>query len=100
MRRGPGSSYRIDDARSDANRMRRFLVQHDFRKADIRFIGPTYDPATKLVTLRYSATVGPKVRVAVTGPEPRFVRRLLPFARSQGYSEDVVEKAAQDITTA
>lgn len=100
MHRGPGKLYRIDDARSDANRMQRFLLQNDFRKAEVRFLGPTYDQAAKLVTLRYSIAVGPKVRVAVNGPTPRFVRRLLPFTRYQSYSEDVVEKAGEDIATA
>jgi outer membrane protein insertion porin family len=100
MRRGPGRAFRIDDARSDAGRMHRFLVRNEYRKANVSFISNTVDPATKLVTLRYLVETGPKVRIAVKGPNPRFVRRLLPFRKNQGYSEDVIEKAAEDITAA
>ncbi len=100
MRRGPGRAFRIDDARSDAGRMHRFLVRNEYRKAEVRYVSDTFDRATKLVTLRYTVVTGPKVRIAVKGPQPRFVRRLLPFLKNQGYSEDVIDKAAEDITAA
>jgi len=97
MKRGPGRTFVINDARLDAERMQRWLVRRDYRKAAIRFLGDTYDKATHTVSLRYSAKVGPKVKVEVAGVPRGAVRRLIPFARNQEYSEDVIDRAADDI---
>jgi len=100
MKRGPGHTFRTYDARADADRMERFMVRREYRKADVRFVGDTYDPATKSVTLRYSATSGPIVKVAVSGVPEHDVRREIPFAKNQAFSEDVVDTAADDIVKA
>lgn len=97
MRRGPGETFQSSDARSDADRMKRFMVRRDRRKADVRYLGETYDPATNTAALRYRATSGPIVKVALDGPDWRAVRRHLPFARNQEYSEDVIDEAANDM---
>jgi outer membrane protein assembly complex protein YaeT len=94
MKRGPGKPFRVSDARLDALRMERFMFQRDYRKATVRFAGDTYDPATKTAALRFTATAGPIVRVEVTGVPRSAVRRELPFSRNQGYSEDVIDNAA------
>jgi outer membrane protein insertion porin family len=100
MKRGPGRTFRVFDARSDAERMERFMIRRDYRKADVRFLNDVYDPATKSVTLHYSATAGPMVKVEVTGVPRGAVRRLIPFSKNQAYSEDVVDTAADDIVKA
>ena len=97
MNRKPGAAFRLDEARRDAGRMQNFLVRRDYRRADVDYLGHTYDPASHTVTLRYRAITGPRVEVAVTGVERRAVRRWLPFARNQEYSEDVIERAADRI---
>ncbi|HEX9084521.1 MAG TPA: outer membrane protein assembly factor BamA, partial [Gemmatimonadaceae bacterium] len=97
--RGPGKPFQIADARTDAERMRSFMIRRDYRKADVRLLGQTYDAATKLVALRYQATAGPIVRVDVVGVSRRAVRGLIPFRKNQAYSEDVVDRAATDIVT-
>lgn len=97
MKRGPGKSFRVADARLDAERMERFMVRRDYRKASVRFISQTYDKATKTVALHYTATSGPIVRVAVVGVPERDVRRQIPFSRNQAYSEDVIDNAADAI---
>lgn len=97
MRRPTGHTFNIGDAREDANRMRNFLVRRDYRRADVDLVGDVYDPATHGVTLRYRVDVGPIVRVAVEGIDRSAVRRWLPFARNQEYSEDAVDRAADDI---
>ena len=99
MKRGPGKAFQIADARSDAERMRNFMIRRNYRKADVRFLGQTYDSATKKVALRYRATAGPIVRVEVAGVPRSAVRRLIPFRKNQAYSEDVIDKAATDIVT-
>jgi outer membrane protein assembly factor BamA/autotransporter translocation and assembly factor TamB len=97
MRRGPGSTYNVGEAREDANRMRNFLVRRDYRRADVDLVSNVYDEASKTVTLRYRVNTGPIVKVAVEGIDRRAVRRWLPFARNQEYSEDVVDQAADNI---
>ncbi|HEY2091725.1 MAG TPA: outer membrane protein assembly factor BamA [Thermoanaerobaculia bacterium] len=97
MRRGPGKAFRVSDARLDALRMERFMFQRDYRKAEVRFVTDTYDPKTKTVALRFTATAGPIVRIMVTGVPRSDVRRELPFSRNQGYSEDVIDNAADAI---
>jgi outer membrane protein assembly complex protein YaeT len=98
MRRGPGETFKLQDARRDADRMERSMIRDDYRKADIRYLGYKYDQASKTVALRYSATAGPKVRVEVAGVPRRSVRSVLPFDKNQAYSEDVIDQAAEKIT--
>ena len=97
MKRGPGKAFNLADARNDAERMQTWLFRRDFRKANIRYEKYTYEPATHTVALEYSANVGPVVQVAVVGQTKRQLRGLLPFARSEGYSEDVIDTASNDI---
>jgi outer membrane protein assembly complex protein YaeT len=97
MKRGPGKAFNLAEARMDAERMQTWLVRRNFRKANVRFEKYTYEPATHTVALDYTATVGPIVQVEVTGATKRQLRGLLPFARNQAYSEDVIDKASNDV---
>lgn len=97
MRLSAGDEFRADRARSAADRIRNFLVRRDYRRADVRFVGEQYDPATDSAILRYHVDAGPKVRVEVKGVERSAVRRLIPFRRSEAYSEDVLDRAADRI---
>ncbi|HET7712293.1 MAG TPA: translocation/assembly module TamB domain-containing protein, partial [Thermoanaerobaculia bacterium] len=98
MRRGPGRAFRLEDARrSDAERMKTYMVRRDHRKADVDFQEYTYDAASKRVNLRYTATAGPLVKVEVQGVDRSAVRRVIPFRRNQAYSEDVIDQAADNI---
>ncbi len=99
MRRGPGKTFNLQQARTDAYLMRRFMIRRDYRKAEVRYLGETYEKATATVALRYSAISGPKVRVEVVGVPRHDVRGVLPFSRNQPYSEDAIEAAAQSIIT-
>jgi Outer membrane protein/protective antigen OMA87 len=99
MKRRPGKSFDLDEARIDADRMRQWLLRKEYRKATVRYDGNTYDPATHKVALRYSATTGPVVNVEVTGVSRRSLGSLLPFRRYQPYSEDAIDRAAADIVT-
>jgi outer membrane protein assembly complex protein YaeT len=97
MGRKPGETFSLPEAREDAERMQNFLVRRNHRRADVDFLGHTYDEATHTVQLRYRVQVGPTVQVAVTGVPRSAVRRWLPFGRNQEYSEDVIDRAADDI---
>ncbi len=97
MKRRPGKSFDLLEAREDAKRIKNFLVRRDHRRADVDFLGHTYDEAAHSVQLRYRVQVGPVVRVAVRGVPRSAVRRWLPFGRNQEYSEDVIDRAADTI---
>jgi outer membrane protein assembly complex protein YaeT len=97
MKEKPGSTFRLADTRSDADRIRNYLVRRDYRRAEVKFLADTYDQASKTVTLRYRVNAGPKVKVDVTGVSRRDVRKVLPFARNQEYSEDTIDRAADNI---
>src|SRR4051794_1691960 len=99
MKHGPGKPFDIEEARLDETRIRQWLLHQEYRKATVRFINNTYDPATHLVTLRYAVTTGPKVKVEVTGVSARSLRGILPFRRNQPYSEDAIDRAAAAIVT-
>jgi len=99
MGQDPGENFSIGNARRDSDRIRAFLVKKKHRRADVRFLGETYDPATDSVALRYRVNTGPVVRVAVEGVDRRTVRRWIPFDRNEAYSEDVVLRAAERIRT-
>jgi outer membrane protein assembly complex protein YaeT len=98
MKRRPGKTFNLLEAREDAKRISNFLVRRNYRRADVDFLGHTYDEAAHTVALRYRVQVGPLVQVAVTGVSRSSVRKWLPFGRNQEYSEDVVDRAADHIT--
>ena len=101
MKRRSGSVFKVRDARLDADRMKQYLVRRDYRRADVDYLDYKYDAPTHTVTLRYRATTGPKVRVEVAGVPRSAVRRWLPFRRRNAeYSEDAVDRAADDIVRA
>lgn len=97
MSRQPGETFRANEARRDADRMRDFLVRRKHRRAEIRFLGETYDKATKTVALRYRINVGPTVRVEVEGVPRDEVRRWIPFRRDEAYSQDVIDRSVDRI---
>ncbi|MBV9495336.1 MAG: translocation/assembly module TamB domain-containing protein, partial [Acidobacteria bacterium] len=97
MSRGPGKSFVLADARTDARNMRVFMLRREYRKADVDYLGYTYDKEAKTVTLRYQVSVGPIVKVEVEGVSRGSVRSVLPFSRNQAYSEDAVDRAADEI---
>jgi outer membrane protein insertion porin family len=97
MREKPGTTFKVSDARRDATRIRSYLAKETYRRADVDFLGHTYDTDTNTVALRYKVDVGPKVRVDVTGVPRKAVRRQLPFRGDQEYSEDTIDRAAEDI---
>jgi outer membrane protein assembly complex protein YaeT len=98
MRLQPGRVFELDEARDDANRIKNYLVRAEHRRADVDFLGHTYNKETKAVDLRYHVDAGPVVRVEVEGAPRNMVARQLPFrSRNQEYSEDVVERAADDM---
>jgi translocation and assembly module TamB len=99
MKRGPAKRFDLDEARIDADRMRQWLVRQEYRKATVRYVNNTYKPATHKVTLHYSATAGPIVKVEVTGVSRSSLGNLLPFRRNQPYSGDAIERASADIVT-
>jgi outer membrane protein insertion porin family len=99
MRGRPGEWFRVSRARTDAERIRDWLVRRDYRRADVRFLGEVYDAESNAVTLRFRLDVGPVVRVEVAGVPRRAVRRWIPFGRTEAYSEDVISRAADRIFT-
>jgi translocation and assembly module TamB len=98
MKSGPGKRFQTNDARDDAERMARYMIRRDHRKADVEFTNYVYDKPSKTVALNYRAVAGPIVKAVLVGDAPGAVRRLLPFARNQAYSEDVIDTAANNMT--
>ena len=100
MKRDTGRDFDVLEAREDADRIRNFLVRRQHRRARVEYLGHEYDPQTHGVTLRYRVNVGPTVQVAVQGVSRGTVRRWLPFrGRNDEYSEDAVDRAADQIVT-
>jgi len=97
MKRKPGRSFHLLEAREDAGRIKNFLVRRNHRRADVDFLGHQYDPATKSVMMRYRVQAGPIVKVEVDGVDRRSVRKWLPFAKNQEYSEDYIDQSADKI---
>jgi outer membrane protein assembly complex protein YaeT len=92
-----GDRHTVELARRAADRLRNFLIRRDYRRADVRYIGEQYDAEANTTLLQYRVSVGPKVRVEVEGVDRRAVRRLIPFRRSEAYSEDSIDRATDAI---
>ena len=100
MKLDVGRSFDSLEAREDAERIQNFLVRRQHRRADVDYLGHEYNEETHDVTLRYRVNVGPTVQVAVQGVPRSAVRRWLPFrGRGDEYSEDAVDRAADQIVT-
>ena len=98
MKRDVGRDFDVLEARQDAERIANFLIRRKHRRASVDFLGHEYDRTTHNVTLRYKVSVGPVVQVAVKGISQSSVRRWLPFrGRNDAYSEDAVDRAADQI---
>ncbi|HEX6178635.1 MAG TPA: translocation/assembly module TamB domain-containing protein, partial [Thermoanaerobaculia bacterium] len=101
MRQRPGRAFRLPDARNDVGRIEAFLFDRDYRRADVEFVEHVYDTESNTATLRYRVDVGPLVKVEVEGVPRRAVRGQLPFRDDdEGYSEDAIEQAAEDMVVA
>ncbi len=100
LREKPGKAFTLDDARNDVARIQRYLVRKDYRKADVRFAGHTYDAATHTARLQYTVDAGPVVKVEVAGVPKQDVRKLIPFSKNQAYSADIIDRDANDIVVA
>jgi outer membrane protein insertion porin family len=100
LRARPGEPYRQSTVRDDAERLRRFLHEHDFRQAEVELLGERYDPARQAVDLAYRVDVHGRVTLRVTGADLGTLRRkdLLPFLGDAGYDEAVVLQAVARIT--
>jgi len=63
-------------------------------EADIKLESAVYDPKTRLVNLRFSATRGPLVKVVVEGAKigPERVKRLLPVYEEGTVDEDLLNE--------
>lgn len=95
----PGALFRADTARSDADRLRAWLVEERFRLAEVEPPRETYDEERDEVTLLYPIQVGPRVAVEVHGAALDELRRrdLLPFLGAEGYDEALVLQAVERI---
>jgi len=95
----PGDAFSRSEAREDAGRLERWLLNQGYRTA--RISPPAEEPAPErqAVRLAYEVSVGPKVEVQVIGADLERLRRrdLLPFLGRQGYDEALVLQAAERI---
>ena len=65
MRSRTGEPFILENARTDEERIRNFLVNKNHRRADVRFLDHTYDATVRQVALQYRVNAGPPVRVEV-----------------------------------
>ena len=100
MKIDPGDVFRQSRAEEAAQRLQTYLVRRDYRQADVEFIRHEYDESSASVQLFYTLDVGPRVRVQVEGVPRRAVRRLIPFGRTEPYSEDRLDRAGREIVEA
>jgi outer membrane protein insertion porin family len=99
MKRKTGDKFDADVARAEVERIRRFLVRKDYRKADVKYVGHTYDAASKSTKLSYHVETGPIVKVEVAGVPRGDVKRVIPFGKNQPYSADVIDRASDNIVS-
>ncbi|HVR42688.1 MAG TPA: outer membrane protein assembly factor BamA [Thermoanaerobaculia bacterium] len=97
MRLQTGSVFSAAAARRDAERILDFLIDRGYRRASVRYLEREYEPDHGTVRLRYRIEAGLPVRVEVEGVERGAVGRLLPFRGDEPYSEDLVDRAVDEI---
>ncbi|MGH9318225.1 MAG: POTRA domain-containing protein [Thermoanaerobaculia bacterium] len=88
----PGARYRESKARSDAERIRRFLLEQGHFKASVELIAaePTEDGRLRPVD---RITVGPRFDLETTGIKAKTARReILALAKGQSFDEDLLQQ--------
>jgi outer membrane protein insertion porin family len=107
----PGRRYVAAEARSDADRLRQWLVREDRRlavvEAPVEAVeapaesspGPAARAPSDRVDLLYTVRVGPKVTADIRGVDRKLLVKqdLLPFLGDEGYDEALVLQAAEKI---
>ena len=87
---------RVD--RDTVNRALDGVLRHyqhgDWLEADVKLESATYDPATRQINFRFSATRGPVVKVIVehTSLGPERIRRLIPVYEEGAVDEDLLNE--------
>jgi outer membrane protein assembly complex protein YaeT len=96
LRVEPGEPYRQSAVREDAERLREWLIEQEYRTAIVDPPREEVLPEGGEVSLTYPIEVGPRVEVEIVGVGLRELRRndLLPFLGDQGYDEALVLQAA------
>lgn len=99
LRLGPGKPYRQESARTDAERLQRFLAGKGHGKARVEKPLESYDRESHTVKLTFPIQVGPKIEVVVQGAERRTLQRkgLLPFLGEEGYDDALLFQALSRI---
>ena len=89
LRAAPGGPYRPREARLDAERLERWLVERGYRLARVEDPVEVFEAATDQVSLTFPVDVGPLFEVEVVGAdvEELLRRGLLPFLGSERYDE-------------
>jgi len=100
LRARPEEPYRQSTVRDDAERLRRWLHEQEYRQAEVELASERYDSEADAVDLAYHVDVHGRVTLTLEGAELRTLRRkgLLPFLGDEGYDEAVVLQAVARIT--
>ena len=95
LRLKPGSFYRRQTAREDADRLQAWLIRQQHSAARVDPPIEEYDRETNSVKLTYPIVVGPKISLVIVGADEKTLRRkgLLPFLGESGYDEALVLQA-------
>ncbi len=97
----PGRAFRPQSVNRGQDRLRRWLIHHDYRLATVGEPRSVYDRARHEVNVEYPVKVGPRLVVAVSGADRATLERkgLLPFLGEEGYDEALLLQAVDKIKT-
>ncbi|MGE5346332.1 MAG: POTRA domain-containing protein [Acidithiobacillales bacterium] len=91
-RQKPGKEYREARARADADRYETLLREKGYGRAEVRWLGASFDEKALRVTCRYRVFAGPRTVLRVTGAPVSDVRKHpdSPWARLEPPDEETV----------
>jgi outer membrane protein insertion porin family len=96
-----GRWYRERVAREDAERYAALYHAKGYSRAEVRFDGERWNPATRTVAPRYTVFAGPLVVLKVTGEKEAVVRKHAesPWAKGEPPDEDAIQHLKDALLT-
>jgi len=96
MRAKPGKPYKESRARSDADRVRKFLVGEGRLRASVELIAAEPKPNGEITPV-YRVSVGPRYQIEASGVTEKAARReILALIEAQTFDEDLLQQWVED----
>jgi outer membrane protein insertion porin family len=97
----PGKPYDFNRLRAAQTFIPAYLSKENRLATEVRLNPPKYDPETNRADVSFQVTLGPVVKVQVTGARvsKRTLRKLIPVYEENAFDQDLVEEGERNLVS-